>query len=74
MFMTEACLLPQTQLNNNEWIFFFKLFVPFFGLGILLSLLDISNIGANGPALVGECDQVVCVRIERTESVNATMM
>lgn len=48
--------------------FFFKLFVPFFVLGILLRLLDISNIGANGPALVGECDQVVCMRIERAES------
>lgn len=51
MFLAEACLLLPTQLNNNECmgLFFFTFFVPYFVLGILLRLSDISNIGANGP-------------------------
>lgn len=58
MFPSGACLL--TQLSNNEYIFFSKLFPLLFVLGVLLSLSDNSSIGADGPAVVSEWDQVGC--------------
>lgn len=67
-------MLLLTQLNNNKYMVFSKLFLPFFVLGVLLKLSDISNIGADGPAVVSEWDQVGHARIESSESANATMM
>lgn len=52
LFLTEVDLLLQTLLNDN-WYIAFKVFVPTFVLGVLLSLSDSSHIDASGPPLGG---------------------
>lgn len=51
LFLTEVDLLLQPLLNDN-WYIAFKVSVPTFVLGVLLSLSDSSHIDASGPPLV----------------------